>query len=485
MSKKQVKNKKVAPKKVIKKEVKKTASKPARQGGKTAPKPTRTTNSKSVKKPVQALKKSVVKKPIAKTARPAVAKTVKKSVAKNVNPVRTTNAKSASKTASKSVNTKTEKTVVNKTATKGPVGKKQQKVLDREQLANLLVEKGKKRGFITYDEILKTFPTIEEDVSFLDDLYERFASFGVDVLEGGNLLDIDVELKGLEEKRDPAYDSVQIYLKEIGQYPLISASEERELARRIAAGDDDAKNLLARANLRLVVSIAKKYTNRAADLTLLDLIQEGNIGLFKAVDKFDWTKGYKFSTYATWWIRQSITRAIADQSRTIRIPVHMVETISKYKQVLRRLEQELDRTPTAEEVAREIGFDDEEEGTEKVHFIEQIIQETSSLEKPFGDDDDKSTLGDFIADDHILRPDQEASRRILSDQLHEVLAELSDKEQKILEMRYGLKDGVQHTLEEVGKEFAVTRERIRQIEAKVHEKLRSHEKIQRLKNYFD
>lgn len=489
MSKKQVKNKKVAPKKVVKKAVKKTAPKPARQGGKTAPKSAKSANGKLVKKPVQTQKKSVVKKTANKTARPNVTKVVKKSVTKSVKPAQKSISKSITKTVTKPVTktvvAKPETAKATKPTTKGSVGKKQQKVLDREQLANLLVEKGKKRGFITFDEILKTFPTIEEDVSFLDDLYERFASFSVDVLEGGNLLDIDAELKGLEEKRDPAYDSVQIYLKEIGQYPLISASEERELARRIAAGDDDAKNLLARANLRLVVSIAKKYTNRAADLTLLDLIQEGNIGLFKAVDKFDWTKGYKFSTYATWWIRQSITRAIADQSRTIRIPVHMVETISKYKQVLRRLEQELDRTPTAEEVAREMGFDDEEEGTEKVHFIEQIIQETSSLEKPFGDDDDKSTLGDFIADDHILRPDQEASRRILSDQLHEVLAELSDKEQKILEMRYGLKDGVQHTLEEVGKEFAVTRERIRQIEAKVHEKLRSHEKIQRLKNYFD
>jgi len=427
------------------------------------------------KKPApKKVSKKIIRKPVKKVAsKKVVKKTIPKKVAK----------KSVKKVASKKVAKKTpaKKFIVRKAI---PT-KKQKNTLDKQALANLLIEKGKKRGFITYDEILKTFPTIEEDVMFLDDLYERFGSFGVDVLEGGNLLDIDAELKSLEQKRDSVYDSVQIYLKEIGQYPLLTAAEERDLARRIIEGELDAKNLLARANLRLVVSIAKKYTNRAADLTLLDLIQEGNIGLFKAVDKFDWTKGYKFSTYATWWIRQSITRAIADQSRTIRIPVHMVETISKYKQVLRRLEQELDRTPMPEEIAREMGYDDEEEGTEKVHFIEQIIQETSSLEKPFGDDDDKSTLGDFIADDKILRPDQEASRRILSDQLHEVLAELSPKEQKILEMRYGLTDGVQHTLEEVGKEFAVTRERIRQIEAKVHEKLRGHEKIQRLKNYFD
>jgi RNA polymerase primary sigma factor len=427
-------------------------------------------------------KKVVTKKPVKKVVKKPVKKVAKKVVKK------TTNKKVVTKKPAKKVSPSTDvKKAVTKSAPakNAPLTKKQKGNLDKEALANHLIEKGKKRGFITYDEILKTFPTIEDDVIFLDDLYERFATFGVDILEGGNLLDIDAELKGLEEKRDATYDSVQIYLKEIGQYPLLQASEERNLAQRIVAGDMDAKNLLARANLRLVVSIAKKYTNRAADLTLLDLIQEGNIGLFKAVEKFDWTKGYKFSTYATWWIRQSITRAIADQSRTIRIPVHMVETISKYKQVLRRLEQELDRTPMPEEIAREMGYDDEEEGTEKVHFIEQIIQETSSLEKPFGDDDDKSTLGDFIADDKILRPDQEASRRILSDQLHEVLAELSPKEQKILEMRYGLTDGVQHTLEEVGKEFAVTRERIRQIEAKVHEKLRGHEKIQRLKNYFD
>lgn len=346
-----------------------------------------------------------------------------------------------------------------------------------------LIAKGKKRGFITYDEILKTFPDVENNILFLDELYEKLSIAGIDVLEGGNLLDIDKKGEALDAKyaKDKVtYDSIQMYLKEIGQYPLIHAGEEKELAKRIEKGDMEAKNLLARANLRLVVSIAKKYVGRSSDLTLLDLIQEGNLGLFKAVEKFDWTKGYKFSTYATWWIRQSITRALADQSRTIRIPVHMVETISKYKQVVRRLSQDLGREPLAEEIATEMGIE-----VEKVHVIENINQETRSLEQPIGDDDEKSTLGEFIPDEKILRPDQDSSRRILSDQIKEVLDELSPKEKKILEMRYGLVDGVQHTLEEVGQEFGVTRERIRQIEAKVHEKLRTNDKILRLKNYFD
>lgn len=347
-------------------------------------------------------------------------------------------------------------------------------------ISNELIEKGKKRGFITYDEILKTFPDIENNILFLDELYEKFAVSSIDVLEGGNLLNLDLDLNDKDLNKGSMHDSIQMYLKEIGQYPLIHASDEKDLAKRIEHGDMEAKNLLARANLRLVVSIAKKYVGRSANLTLLDLIQEGNLGLFKAVEKFDWTKGYKFSTYATWWIRQSITRALADQSRTIRIPVHMVETISKYKQTHRRLSQDLGREPLAEEIATEMGIP-----VEKIHVIENISQETVSLEQPVGDDDDKSTLENFIPDDKILRPDQESSRRILSDQIREVLDELNPKERKILEMRYGLLDGIQHTLERVGEEFGVTRERIRQIEAKVHEKLRQHDKISRLKNYFD
>lgn len=347
-----------------------------------------------------------------------------------------------------------------------------------------LIDKGKKRRFLTYDELLKAFPDIEEDVMFLDELYGKFGDAGIDVIETGGLLSLDPEpdpeIAGRRyDRASSSNDSVQMYLKEIGKYPLIRAAEERELAQKILAGDEEARNLLAQANLRLVVSIAKKYSTRSADLTLLDLIQEGNIGLYKAVEKFDWTKGFKFSTYATWWIRQSITRALADQSRTIRIPVHMVETISKYKQVTRRLEQDLGRTPLPEEIATEMGIE-----VEKIYMINKINQSTKSLEESIGgSDDDKSTLSEFVADDKIMSPDKEASKRILQDQFKDILNDLSPKEQKIIEMRYGLVDGINHTLEEVGKEFGVTRERIRQIEAKVHDKIRANEKIMKLRDY--
>ncbi|PIP04058.1 MAG: RNA polymerase sigma factor RpoD [Candidatus Yonathbacteria bacterium CG_4_10_14_3_um_filter_47_65] len=353
---------------------------------------------------------------------------------------------------------------------------------DFEKNSKVLIEKGRSRGFITYDEMLKHFPKIEENITFLDVLYERFSDAGIDILDSGGLLDAaDEEVLGKKYTyggRDSSYDSIQMYLREIGQYPLLTAQEEREFAQRIEAGDEEARNLLARANLRLVVSIAKKYVGRSPDLTLLDLIQEGNLGLFKAVDKFEWTKGFKFSTYATWWIRQAITRALADQSRTIRIPVHMVETIAKYKQVFRRLSQDLGREPLPEEIATEMGVD-----VEKIHTITKIDHGTVSLEKPIGDDEDKSTLGEFIADDKILSPDQDSARRILTDQIKDILNDLSLKERKILELRHGLIDGVMHTLEEVGKEFGVTRERIRQIEAKALEKIRHHDKVRRLRNY--
>lgn len=355
----------------------------------------------------------------------------------------------------------------------------------KKEKKKAILTKGKNRGYITYDEIVRDFPTIEDDIAFLEQLYDDFQIAGIDVLEGTSILGDDSEIDAvLESKRlkgrDGSGDSVQMYLREIGQYPLLTAADEVRLAKRILEEDDEARNLLARSNLRLVVSIAKKYANRSPDLTLLDLIQEGNLGLFKAVDKFDYTKGYKFSTYATWWIRQAITRALADQSRTIRIPVHMVETIAKYKQKLRELSQHLGREPLAEEVAVEMGLE-----VEKVYHIQKINQLTLSLEAPVGQDDDgtKSTLGSFQTDDSIESPDRGAAKRILNNQLQQVLDELSPKERKILELRNGIEDGVCHTLEEVGKVFGVTRERIRQIEAKALEKIRMHAHADQLKNY--
>ncbi len=373
--------------------------------------------------------------------------------------------------------------VVKTKVKKVPLVKLTKKEQELKVKSDRLISKGRERGFVTYDEILKEFPNIETDITYLDQLYEKFGVAGIDVLEGGGILNIESEIEETKKysygSGTGGYDSIQMYLKEIGQYPLLNASSERELAKRITEGDIEAKNLLARANLRLVVSIAKKYVGRSPDLTLLDLIQEGNLGLFKAVDKFDYTKGYKFSTYATWWIRQAITRALADQSRTIRIPVHMVETIAKYKQVVRRLSQDLGRDPLPEEIAMEMGVE-----VEKIYTIEQINQDTVSLESPVGDDgDEKSVLGDFIADDKIISPDQETSQRILRDHILQILDDLSPKERKILEMRNGLLDGITHTLEEVGKEFGVTRERIRQIEAKAHQRIREHQKANRLGNY--
>ena len=432
-------------------------------------KPVRKTAKKTgTKKPAKKqAKKAAPKKAVKKVAKKAAKKKVVKKAAKVKKPV----AKKAAKS--------TRAMAVVRAAVTGAKAKANAKMQDK---AEMLIEKGKTRGYITYSEILKEFPHVEDDVNFLDELYERFTIAGIDILEGGMLednADQYLATRNIKGRESSGYDSIQIYLREIGQYPLLTASEERELAKRIDAGDAEARNILARSNLRLVVSIAKKYVGRSPDLTLLDLIQEGNLGLFKAVDKFDWKKGYKFSTYATWWIRQAITRALADQSRTIRIPVHMVETIAKYKQVSRRLAQALGRDPQPEEIAVEMGVE-----VDKIYQIEKINQDTLSLENPIGsDDDEKSTLGDFIADDKIPSPIQESSERILGEQVRDILDDLSPKERKILEMRHGLLDGVYHTLEEVGKEFGVTRERIRQIEAKALEKIRTHEKSRRLKSY--
>ncbi|PIT91331.1 RNA polymerase sigma factor RpoD [Candidatus Kaiserbacteria bacterium CG10_big_fil_rev_8_21_14_0_10_49_17] len=426
-------------------------------------------------------KKTTTKRKVTKRA--IKKKTPKKTARKNVTKRKGAKKSTKKKTPQKSTRKSTPKKALKKKAPKKAATKKEK---ERNEKASRLLARGRERGYVTYDEILREFPTIEEDVLFLEEMYDKMSTANIDVLEGGGILEEAASEELLDKRNlykrgsDSTYDSIQMYLREIGQYPLLTALEERELAKRITEGDDEARNLLARANLRLVVSIAKKYVGRSPDLTLLDLIQEGNLGLFKAVDKFDYTKGYKFSTYATWWIRQAITRALADQSRTIRIPVHMVETIAKYKQVVRRLSQDLGRDPLPEEIATEMGVD-----VEKIHNIKKINQDTVSLESPVGSDSDdgQSTLGDFIADDRILSPDQESAQRILADQIGEILHELSPKERKILEMRHGLEDGIYHTLEEVGKEFGVTRERIRQIEAKALEKIRTHERSQQLKNY--
>jgi RNA polymerase primary sigma factor len=361
-----------------------------------------------------------------------------------------------------------------------------------------LLRKGHQVGFVTEEEILRAVPDVEESIEGLERVYDELEKRGIRMEEApASLIDYtpptvggpapEKGKKGEAKSKDReenivdisniANDSVQMYLREIGKVPLLTSEEEVELAKRIEKGDQEARKRLAEANLRLVVSIAKKYTGRK-NLSLLDLIQEGNLGLFRAVDKFDYRRGYKFSTYGTWWIRQAITRALADQSRTIRIPVHMVETINKFTQVQRRLLQDLGRDPLPEEIAVEMKMP-----VEKIQHIMKISQETVSIDQTVGDEDEDSTLGDFIEDEEAVTPEQAASREILSEHVHEVLKDLSPREQKILEMRFGLKDGIHHTLEEVGKEFDVTRERIRQIEAKALEKIRLHQTLRKLRDY--
>ena len=340
-----------------------------------------------------------------------------------------------------------------------------------------LLEKGRQAGFVTYQEILQAFAEPERKIPLLDALYDEFFLQGIDVKEGRKLLEIETETsQKVSELKDISDDSVRMYLREIGRISLLTSEEEIRLAKRIEAGDETAKKKLAEANLRLVVSIAKKYIGRG--LSLLDLIQEGNTGLLRAVVKFDYHRGYKFSTYATWWIRQAITRAIADQARTIRIPVHMVETINKLIRTQRQLVQDLGREPLPEEIAAEMGIP-----VEKVEHIIKISQETVSLETPVGEEED-SRLGDFIEDKVSLSPEENAIYQLMKGHVGESLVFLAPREQKILKMRFGLEDGRTHTLEEVGKEFGVTRERIRQIEAKALQKLKKHEQSQKLKDYL-
>jgi RNA polymerase primary sigma factor len=356
-----------------------------------------------------------------------------------------------------------------------------------EQVKEQLIELGKKRSSLTYKDIMERLAPFDQDPEQIDEFFEQLSEMGIDV---GNESDDEMTLHPEERGEEFNYDDdltlppgikindpVRMYLKEIGRVPLLSAENEVELAKRIEKGDEEAKRKLAEANLRLVVSIAKRYVGRG--MLFLDLIQEGNMGLIKAVEKFDQTKGFKFSTYATWWIRQAITRAIADQARTIRIPVHMVETINKLIRVSRQLLQELGREPTPEEIAAEM-----ELSTEKVREIMKIAQEPVSLETPIGEEDD-SHLGDFIEDQEALAPADAAAYELLKEQLEDVLDTLTEREENVLRLRFGLDDGRTRTLEEVGKVFGVTRERIRQIEAKALRKLRHPSRSKRLKDFLE
>ncbi|MFB6182212.1 MAG: sigma-70 family RNA polymerase sigma factor [Candidatus Magasanikbacteria bacterium] len=361
-----------------------------------------------------------------------------------------------------------------------------------------LIEEGRARGFVTEKEVLQVFPYLEKYISKYEETLERFELADVSVVsaketqEGGYLGNYSESKENISEfqgeQPDTEHgkfdlgsirrDSIQMYLREIGKIPLLDADEEVELAKRIEKGDKEAERHMIKANLRLVVSIAKKYVGK--HLTLLDLIQEGNIGLFKAVKKFDYRKGYKFSTYATWWIRQAVTRALADQSRTIRIPVHMVETINRFIKKSRRLLQDLGRDPTAEEIAAEMSVD-----VDKVKHIMKISQDTISLQTSVGDSEDDSELSDFIEDEETINPEEEASLGLLEDYIDEAVEQLSGRERKILEMRFGLGDskGVTHTLEQVGQEFDVTRERIRQIEAKALNKIEDLDVVNKLEDF--
>ena len=356
----------------------------------------------------------------------------------------------------------------------------------KERYLSELLRKGQTKGFITETEILAYFPRIEEDWNLLEKLFDLCYQRGIKIVRSKEYLEITDKKtfqKDLEEvltslPEEELTDAIQIYLRKISEIPLLTAEEEKNLSRLIEKGDESAKRRMMEGNLRLVVSIAKRYIGRSRNLSFMDLIQEGNIGLAKAVEKFDWKKGFKFSTYATWWIRQAITRALADYSRTIRIPVHMVELLAKYTQTKRELQEELTREPLIEEIATEMGLE-----IEKVKILQRIAQETISLETPIIGSDRETTIGDFVKDAKNLTPDQIAARKVLREHIKEILDSLTERERKILIMRFGLEDGITHTLEEVGEAFGVTRERIRQIEAKALEKIKSHKSLGKLTEY--
>ncbi len=346
--------------------------------------------------------------------------------------------------------------------------KKMEKILQRAE---------RRKGILYFSDIYEVLPKLKKDKEALGKLSSKLKRKGIKIKEERSFLG-DESQQEVEEMVGISIDSIQSYLKEIATEPLLDSETEIELAKKIERKDQRAKKRMIRANLRLVVSIAKKYIGRSPKLSFLDLIQEGNLGLFRAVEKFDWRRGYKFSTYATWWIRQSINRALADQSRTVRIPVHMVEKISKYVKARKELFQSLGREPSAEEIAAEMGIE-----IEKVRHIIKIYQTATSLEAPVGDEDDSSTLADFIEDEKAISPSISAARKLLKERLDDILVDLDDRERNILSMRFGLEDGVTHTLEEVGQKFGVTRERIRQIQAKALEKIRKHQKLERLEGY--
>lgn len=461
------------------------------------PKKTTTTKKKAATKKVAAKKRGAVTARTKKTTSRATTKksaTKKTAEAKGTAPKKIIRRSMAKRSTAKKVGENT-------TAIKNPVRKKKVTlkratepiVVPTEDVIWAMVNKGRNRGFLTETEIFATFGQVEHYIPVYEGFLDLLDRNGVSLVEStGGLLgraEERRELLGSIQGSQPdaasgtfdlgkiSQDSIQMYLREIGKIPLLTAEEEVTLAKGKERGDKAAEQKMIQANLRLVVSIAKKFVGK--QLTLLDLIQEGNIGLFRAVKKFDYRRGYKFSTYATWWIRQAITRALADQSRTIRIPVHMVETINRFKQIQRRLLQDLGRDPTPEELASEMGQD-----LKKIKHIIKISQDTISLETSVGDDDDDdSPLSDFIEDVKNASPSHVAGVELLKEYIDEAISQLSPREQKILEMRFGLKDGVTHTLEEVGKEFDVTRERIRQIEAKALEKIKNFGIISKLRDY--
>jgi len=453
------------------KTTKKAAKKPATK---------KSTQKTPAKKAVTKKKTTTTKKVVKKPAVKAVKKTTKKITAtKKV--VKKSVKKIAKKTVSKAVKKKAPKKVV--------VREKVEVIKPTQERLDSFFEKVRNRGFVTEQEMFHIFPHMEHYIELFEDFLDRIEKAGIKIIDrsGGVLQNKEEKQKALsdiaqadDKKFDLgaiSADSIQMYLREIGKVPLLTSAQEVELAKRKEKGDREAEKRILEANLRLVVSIAKKFVGRK--LSLLDLIQEGNIGLFRAVQKFEYRKGYKFSTYATWWIRQAITRALADQSRTIRIPVHMVETINRFQQASRQLVQDLGREPLPEEIAAEMN-----EELDKVRQIIKFSQETISLETSVGEDDEESTLENFIEDVKTVAPDRAAGLQLLRSYVNDVIQELSPRERKILEMRFGLTDGVTHTLEEVGQEFGVTRERIRQIEAKALEKIEKIEGIEKLKDYL-